>query len=94
MYRRGADVALLIPGSPPSLRIAQEWRPLITPALLRLDVDALVAQQFEEPHFEEGYAYVDFWYGDVRYFRAMAFGYPQTTSLVISVKAPPPKPLS
>lgn len=94
MYRRGADVALLIPGSPALLRIAQQWRPLMTPPLTQLEIDTLVAHQFEQSHSAEGHAYVDFWYGDVLYLRAMAFAYPQTSCLVVSVEQPPEKPQS
>ena len=88
--QRHADVALLTPGSPPQLRIDQSWRSLQVPPLEPGDVKAMAAEILRpKPDAEtDGYAYVDFSYGDDAFFRAMAFGYPETRLLVVSPTTP------
>lgn len=94
-YKRKADAALLCPGSPPLLRIEQAWRSLQVSPLELQDVKAMAAEILRpKPDAEtDGYAYSDFWYGDVEFFRAMAFEFPETKLLVVSPTArtrPPP----
>jgi Tfp pilus assembly ATPase PilU len=94
-YKRGASLALLVQGSPPLLRIGQEWRSLQVPPLTRDSIHALVAERMgkQPPEIIDGYACCDFWYGEIGFFRAMAFGYPDTTTLVVSqcgqIRLPP-----
>ncbi len=89
-YKRKADVALLAPGSPPVVRVDQSWRSLQVSPLEPGDVKAMASEILRPgPEAEaDGYAYRDFWFGDVAFFRAMAFGYPETTLLVVSPTAP------
>ncbi len=83
-------MALLAPGSPPVLRVGQSWQSLEVPPLEPEDVKTMAAEVLRgKPKSEtDGYAYTDFWYGDVAFFRAMAFGYPETTLLVVSPTTP------
>ena len=88
--RRDASVMLFVPGSPPILHIGQDWRPLQVPPLEAADVVEMAAERMSPAPDGEaaGYAYSDFWYGDVAYFRAMAFGHPETRLLVVSRTQP------
>ena len=81
---------LLVPGSPPILHIGQDWRQLQVPPLEAADVAEMAAERISSAPDGEayGYVYTYFWYGDVAYFRAMAFGHPQTRLLVISRTQP------
>jgi Tfp pilus assembly pilus retraction ATPase PilT len=97
--RRHADVMLLTAGCPPMLHIEGIWRTLQTPPLEPGDVKAMATEVLDpKPEQQMGYAYSDFWYGDVAFFRAMAFGYPETTLLIVSPTAqtrqPPADPRS
>lgn len=86
IHRRRATLALLNVGSPPLLRIDEDWRVLQVPALGRDDIAELVAERFavEGSNMSDGYASFDFWFGDVAFFQVMAFGYPNSVSLVVS----------
>ena len=90
--RRDADVALLVPGSPPLIRVGKYWRSLDVPPLLPQDVVAMAAERLRpKPEGEvAGYAYSEFWYGDEEFFCAMAFGFPETRLLVVSRSPRPP----
>ena len=96
-YRRDADVALVTAGSPPLLHVGEQWRGLQMPPLEADDVTSLASELLRpEPQREaDGYAYVEFWYGDVAFYRVMAFGFPATRLLVVSRSRgsrPPPPP--
>ena len=93
--RKDASVVLLVPGSPPLMRIGRVWRGLDVPALSAEDVVDLAAERIRPGRHAQsnGYAYDDFWYRDGAFFRAMAFGFPETKVLVVS-PAPPPRPPS
>jgi hypothetical protein len=94
-HTNDADLALLVPGSPPLIRIADSWRALQVPALTSDEIVDLAAQQLHpkpDAQTDDGYAYSDFQYRDVALFRAMAFGFPQTKLLVLSRFAQPPPP--
>ena len=87
--RNNADVLLLVPGSPPILRIGEEWRALQLPPLEPADVSGMTDELLAVTEGQGGgYAYGHVWYGDVAYFYALAFGYPQTTLLVLSRQEP------
>jgi hypothetical protein len=96
--KREAQIALLVPGSPPLLQIGGAWRSVDVPPLSAENVSDLAAERLSpEPDGErDGFAYADFWYGDVAFFRVMAFGFPQTTLLVVSrtpgTRPPPADP--
>jgi len=89
---RDADVALLVPGSPPLLRVGETWRALGVPAIEKQDVADLVSELREPDGQMDGYAYRYFWYRNVAFFHTMAFGYPDTVALVVSRAAPPRPP--
>jgi Tfp pilus assembly pilus retraction ATPase PilT len=86
---------LLAPGSPPMLRLDDAWRALQLSPLQAEDVISMAAAQLSpKPQGEkDGYAYCDFSYGDVRvaFYRAMAFGFPETRFLMVS-RTPPSGP--
>src|SRR4051794_34197563 len=83
--RREADVALLVPGSPPLIRVGETWRALQLPPTTAEEVVALATERMTPAPqgTGEGYAYADFWFGDVAFFRVMAFGFPGTHLLVV-----------
>jgi hypothetical protein len=85
-YKREAEVAVLVPGSPPLVWVGDTFRALQVPPLTVEDLDEMVEERLgEAPEFNaDGYAYVDFWYGDVVFYRVMAFGFPSTKALVLS----------
>src|SRR5271170_7819767 len=85
--RGGATDAILAPGSPPMVRLADGWRSL-------QGVDALTPRQVSNLAYEhlglkvgrkvDGYTFSDFSYGNIARFRVLAFGYPQTKVLLIT----------
>lgn len=99
VHRHATDM-LLLPHTPPQIRLTDSWRTLAIPAVTPADVTSLCQQIFTSPpeHHGDGYAYRDFWYRDVGVFRAMAFGYPNPTALILTptpaAAAPPPEPPS
>lgn len=88
---RHADLALLVPGSPPVLWIDQTWRALQVAPLTEADVMAMANEQLPSSGAEtfDGYSYVDFSYGNVAQFRMMAFGHPQARMIVLCLVEPP-----
>jgi hypothetical protein len=85
-HRHGAGDLLLTPGSPPMIHLHEGWRALHTPAI---DVGAVRTLADDRlgatPDAEvDGYAYSDFRYGEAGMFRAMAFGFPNTTVLLVT----------
>ena len=90
-YRQGVEVAILMPGSPPLLRVGNTFRSLSVPALDVSDIAAMASEQLANApeYIADDYRYVDFWYGNVAYFRVMVFGYPNTKALVLSRCTPP-----
>ena len=96
-YRRDADVALVTAGSPPLLKLGEQWRALQMPPLEVDDVTSLASELLRPKQGEaDGYAYIEFSYGDVASYRVMAFGFPATRLLVVSrsrgSRPPPPPP--
>ena len=89
--KRNAAVALLIVGSPPIILVGDAWRPLQVSPVEREDVAMLVAQLGEPDGRGEGHTYRFFWYGNVAFYHVMAFGYPDTTAVVVS-RAKPSRP--
>src|SRR3954468_1663716 len=84
--RKEATDILLRPGSPPLLRSAKGWQALALPPLLPEDVIELAeeAMRLGAPKpTEHGHTYCDFLHDDKAGFRAMAFGYPETTLLIV-----------
>jgi hypothetical protein len=84
--RQNAVDVLLVPGSPPMIRLATSWRALAAPALKSSDIQAFAKGQFgdKQPQEVYGYASIDFPYGDVAMFHMMAFGYPSTNLVVLT----------
>ena len=84
-YQRGTDL-LFISGSPPLIRTGDGWRSCEIAPLSLDDVRRLANELFEDnsPGGEDGFASCTFAYGDVCQFRAMAFAYPDTKSLLVS----------
>ena len=93
-YRQGAEVAVLVPGSPPLVRVGEVFRALQVPPLTEQDLEDMVRQlPGGAPTLEgDGYLYLDFWYGKLAYYRAMAFGFPNTRALVLNRCRPPHPP--
>ena len=84
-----ASDMLLVPGSPPILRLAKQWRALQIPPLEPADVTEMTDELLPVMDGEsDGYAYGHVWYSDVAYFRGLAFGYPQTKLLVLTREEP------
>jgi Tfp pilus assembly pilus retraction ATPase PilT len=86
--RKHATDLLLTSGSPPMVRLRESWRALQTHALDAEAIRALASERLgTTPDGEvDGYAYRDFQYGDPgTRFRAMAFAYPNTTSLLVAM---------
>jgi Tfp pilus assembly pilus retraction ATPase PilT len=85
--RKHATDLLLSPGSPPMVRLRESWRALQIRTLDAATVRAMANERMgTAPDGEaDGYAYSDSRYGDIARFRAMAFGYPNTTSLLIAM---------
>jgi hypothetical protein len=85
-YQRGAEVAVLVPGSPPLVRLGDTFRALQVPPLTEQDVQDMARElPGGAPTMNaDGYSYVDFWYGNFVFYRAMAFGFPNTRALVLS----------
>ncbi len=85
IQRKATDI-LLVPGSPPLLRVNDKWRPLVTPDLKPDALAELAAAKLgPEPTAREfGYFYVDFTFHDSTRFRLMTFGHPTPTLLVVS----------
>jgi len=83
--RHGTDI-VFAPDNPPLLRTPKGWHAMSIPPLDAAQIRALADERMSpKPDGEEGvYAWKDFRYGDVASFRAIAFGYPNTTLLVIS----------
>jgi hypothetical protein len=83
-YQRGSDL-LFVPGNPILVRSPRPWQSLQLPALSPHDVRTMAAERVSATHVAvDGYAVQDFWYGDAAQFRATAFGYPETTVLLVS----------
>jgi Tfp pilus assembly pilus retraction ATPase PilT len=93
--RNNATDMRLVPDAPPQIRTTQGWRALSIPPATAADI-ALLAEDIltRAPSCLQGngYTYLDFWYGDVAYFRAMAYGHPDTTALVLMRLVPPSEP--
>jgi hypothetical protein len=91
-HKQGTDL-LFVPGSPPLVRTASQWRALELPPLIPEEIRSLATEALKgAPHAEtNGYSYCDFWYGDVEYFRAVAFGFPETTVFMVA-RLPKPRP--
>lgn len=86
LYQSNATDALLRPGSPPLIRL-DGWRALRVGAPLSADdVVVMAADRIGRLADGEldGYSYRDFRYGEVAWFRAIAFDYPQTTLLIVA----------
>ncbi len=85
-YRQNATDVLLVPGSPPMIRLGATWRALAAPALKSSDIQAFAKGQFGDKQPQEVYGHVsiDFPYGDVAMFHMMAFGYPSTNLVVLT----------
>ena len=83
--RLHAADALLTPGSPPLVRHYGVWRSLKSPRVLMSDVVSMAMETVgaRPSAGADGYTYTDFNFGNVARFRAMAFGYPQTTLLLL-----------
>jgi hypothetical protein len=86
---------LLVPGSPPLLRMPSHLRSLSVPVLDDQDVISLAREMFSTGASGDGDGYT--WF-DSRYlhdtndwFRLMAFGYPQTKFLMV-IHIPPATP--
>jgi Tfp pilus assembly pilus retraction ATPase PilT len=85
-FRQGGTAMLITVGSPPFIQIAELWRAMQIDPLARRDLVGLAEQVLGSGRGSQrdGYAYLDFAYGNVARFRAMAFGYPKTSVLLIS----------
>jgi hypothetical protein len=95
LHRHFASDVMLVPGSPPAVRCRTDgWRFLAVPALDAADVRGMAEELLaNRPRTEaNGWVHADFWYGDVVYCRGMAFGYPETTVLLVSRILEPPPP--
>ncbi len=94
-YRQGAEVAVLVPGSPPLVRVGDTFRALQVPPLAVQDLEDMARELLGDAvkSDADGYSYVDFWYGTLAFYRAMAFGFPSTRALVLSRRKPthPPR---
>jgi Tfp pilus assembly pilus retraction ATPase PilT len=92
--RRRATDMLLLPHAPPQIRLPDSWRTLQTAALTPADLMTFCNQIFTSPPQQslDGYAAHDYLYNDVHLFRAMAFGHPNPTALILTPApdAPPP----
>jgi hypothetical protein len=68
------------------LRLRDVWRALKTVCAEPDDPQQLAEMCFQQrtPGKSEGHAYIDFSFGNVARFRAMAFGFPKTTMLLFS----------
>jgi hypothetical protein len=95
-YHRQAGVAMLVPGSPPVIRIGDTFRSLRLPPLEASELEAFVKDRLSETpnvNSEDGYAYGDFEYDNRMTYRVMAFAFPKTRALVVNIfnpKRPPP----
>jgi hypothetical protein len=85
-YRREAELAVLVPGSPPLVRVGDTFRALQVPPLTVKDLEEMVRERLgETPELNsDGYAHGDFWYGDLVFYRVLAFGFPNTRALVLN----------
>jgi hypothetical protein len=72
-------------------QLCSMWRTLHTKPLTADDLAVLASQVIDGKRDgeQDGYAYSDFWYGNLAFFRVMAFGFPRTTSLS---RIPPTRP--
>jgi hypothetical protein len=81
---------LIAPASPPLIQIANFWRALQVEPLRAEDLTALAdgLRGLKIDSGNEGYAVLDFVYSPVQAtitrYRAMAFGYPQTTFILVA----------
>ena len=91
-HKRDAPLLLLVPGGPPIIRVAETWRSLQVPPVARADLAELVSQLDAPDGRADGYAYRDFWYGNAAFFRVLMFGYPDTSTIVVSREKPPAPP--
>jgi Tfp pilus assembly pilus retraction ATPase PilT len=85
--RRGATDLLLVPGSPPMLRTAEDIRAMNVPPLTDERIGELAEEMMSKKisGIADGYAFLDFRYlhdADA-WFRVMAFGYPHTKLVVV-----------
>ena len=82
---RSASDAFLIPGAQVLIRIRGGWRTLQTNRVTVADLASMAARTVgPNPAINEGgYAHCDFNFGNVARFKAMAFGYPETTALLL-----------
>jgi hypothetical protein len=83
-------VAVLVPGSPPLVRVGDTFRALQVPPLAVQDLEDMARELLGDAvkSDADGYSYVDFWYGTLAFYRAMAFGFPSTRALVLSRRKP------
>ena len=87
--KQEASVALVFPGSSPLLQINGRWRALQVPPISTLELALMTADRIvETSNIAPGYAYSDFWFGKIAFFRLMAIGHPVTTSLVLTLQMP------
>jgi len=94
-YRNdGATEVRVEAGSQPLIRVNDDWRTLQTRRLLLEDVQRMAKELFGTERLSEskGCCIVDFWFGNVARFRAMAFGFPETTAMLLQRLKNPPAP--
>jgi Tfp pilus assembly pilus retraction ATPase PilT len=91
--RSNATDLLLIPGSPPLIRLDELWRSLQVNATHLEEIRALATELLgANPRGRaDGYAFSSFRFGKSDRFRAMAIGFPDTTALVVSRHPYPPE---
>ena len=82
----GTDL-LLVPGSPPMVRTAQQIQAMSVPPLTEGDV-AMLAEEMLSKKISgsaDGYTWLDFNYlhDSAAWFRIMAFGYPATRAVMV-----------
>ena len=84
--RQHASDVLIAPNSQVLIRLQDSWRVLPTLNAESGDIVRMCAELFvgDEVKQQPGYASVDFSFGDLARFRAMAFGFPATKVLVIA----------
>jgi hypothetical protein len=81
---KNATDALVVPGSPPLIRIRGNWQSAGATKVLPSDVTSLTQQTVGlGPSQANGYSFCDFNFGGVARFKAIAFGFPQTTFLLL-----------
>ena len=88
VFRRGEEM-LLVHGSPPPLRTGPDMRALQRPALGAQDIELLMneVRAMGAPQEADGYAYLDFSYGQACRFRVAMFTAVQPTVMLL-IKLP------